>query len=173
MSKNLQNKLCVRRKLFEYGRNLSHRHRAKRINNVWSYDFLVDRSEDGRQVKRLAVIDEYTRDCLAIEVDRSFTTVDVIGVLRCLFTVRRTPGRLQSDNGPEFVPPLYLTLNWADGTCISVFGDVPINAGEKVRRAGRMILDAQFLCGSFVAFGSSQFWYIRLFGQLTLFCKSL
>ncbi len=40
---------------------------------MWSYDFLVDRTEDGRQLKLLAVIDEYTRECLALEVSRSFT----------------------------------------------------------------------------------------------------
>ena len=44
------------------------RHRAERINHVWSYDFVADRTEDGRQVKLLVVIDEYTRECLAIEV---------------------------------------------------------------------------------------------------------
>ncbi|MDP6107094.1 MAG: IS3 family transposase, partial [Candidatus Brocadiia bacterium] len=46
------------------------RHRAKRPNHVWSYDFLADRTEDGRQLKLLAVIDEYTRECLAIETGR-------------------------------------------------------------------------------------------------------
>jgi len=73
------------------------------MNHVWSYDFLVDRTEDGRQLKLLAVIDEYTRECLAIEVDRSFTAQDVIGILQYLFAVRGTPQYLRSDNGPEFV----------------------------------------------------------------------
>lgn len=73
------------------------------MNHVWSYDFLVDRTEDGRQLKLLAVIDEYTRECLAIEVDRSFTAQDVIGILQYLFAVRGTPEFLRSDNGPEFV----------------------------------------------------------------------
>ena len=57
------------------------RHRAERINHVWSYDFVADRTEDGRQVKLLVVIDEYTRECLAIEVGRSFTSREVIDVL--------------------------------------------------------------------------------------------
>jgi putative transposase len=73
------------------------------MNHVWSYDFLVDRTEDGRQLKLLAVIDEYTRECLSIEVDRSFTAQDVIGILQYLFAVRGTPQYLRSDNGPEFV----------------------------------------------------------------------
>ena len=79
------------------------RHRADRINQVWSYDFLVDRTEDGRQLKLLAVIDEYTRESLPIEVARSFTAPDVIGVLQYLFAVRGTPDYIRSDNGPEFV----------------------------------------------------------------------
>ena len=79
------------------------RQRAECINHVWSYDFLVDRTEDGRQLKLLAVIDEYTRECLAIEVDRCFTAQDLIGILQYLFAVRGTPQYLRSDNGPEFV----------------------------------------------------------------------
>ena len=57
------------------------RHWARYKNHVWSYDFLTDRTEDGRQLRLLAVIDEYTRECLAIETARSFTAQDVIGVL--------------------------------------------------------------------------------------------
>ena len=57
-----------RRRLPGTSENSCIRHRAERINHVWSYDFLVDRTEDGRQLKLLAVIDEYTRECLAIEV---------------------------------------------------------------------------------------------------------
>ena len=79
------------------------RHRAQHKDHVWSYDFLTDRTEDGRQLRLLAVIDEYTRECLAIEVGRSFTSQDVIGVLQYLFAVRGTPQHIRSDNGPEFV----------------------------------------------------------------------
>ena len=79
------------------------RHRAEHMNHVWSYDFLVDRTEDGRQLKLLVVLDEYTRECLAIEVDRSFTAQDVIGILQYLVALRGTPQYLRSDNGPEFV----------------------------------------------------------------------
>jgi len=75
----------------------------ERINHVWSYDFLVDRTEDGRQLKLLAVIDEYTRECLAIEVGRTFIAREVIDVLQYLFAVRGTPDHIRSDNGPEFV----------------------------------------------------------------------
>ena len=79
------------------------RRRALSRNHVWSYDFLTDRTENGRQLRLLAVIDEYTRECLAIEVDRSFTADDVIGVLQYLFAVRGRPDYIRSDNGPEFV----------------------------------------------------------------------
>ena len=79
------------------------RHRATHRNHVWSYDFLTERTEDGRQLRILVVIDEFTRECLAIEVARSFTTRDVIMTLQYLFAVRGAPEHLRSDNGPEFV----------------------------------------------------------------------
>ena len=72
-------------------------------DHVWSYDCLTDRTEDGRPLRHLAVIDETTRECLLIEVSRSFTTRDVIGVPHHLFPVRGTAQQLGSDNGPEFV----------------------------------------------------------------------
>jgi len=79
------------------------RHRATHANHVWSYDFLVDRTEDGRQLKLLVVIDEYTRECLALEVARTFTAKDVMLTLQYLFAVRAVPEHIRSDNGPEFV----------------------------------------------------------------------
>jgi len=79
------------------------RRRAKHKDHVWSYDFVADRLEDGRQIRLLVVIDEFTRECLAIEVSRSFTARQVVEVLRYLFAVRGVPEHLRSDNGPEFV----------------------------------------------------------------------
>ena len=79
------------------------RHRATHRNHVWSYDFLTERTEDGRQLRILVVIDEFTRECLAIEVARSFTAQDVTMTLQYLFAVRGAPEHLRSDNGPEFV----------------------------------------------------------------------
>jgi putative transposase len=75
------------------------RHRAKHRNHVWSYDFLTERTEDGRQLRILVVIDEFTRECLAIEVARSFTARDVIMAMQYLFAVRGAPEHLRSDNG--------------------------------------------------------------------------
>jgi len=79
------------------------RYRAMRRNHVWTYDFVAERTEDGRTLRMLVVIDEFTRECLVIEVGRSFTSDDVIGVLQYLFAIRGVPEHIRSDNGPEFV----------------------------------------------------------------------
>jgi putative transposase len=79
------------------------RRRAQRPNHVWTYDFLTDRTEDGRQLKMLVVVDEFTRENLAIEVARSLTARQVIDVLQYVFAVRGAPEFIRSDNGPEFV----------------------------------------------------------------------
>lgn len=81
----------------------SQRRRAERINQVWSYDFIMDQTEDGRRLKMLPIVDEYTRECLEIEVSRSLTAEDVVGVLGRLFVERGEPEYIRSDNGPEFI----------------------------------------------------------------------
>jgi putative transposase len=77
--------------------------RAERANHVWSYDFMEDRTHDGRKFRMLNVVDEFTRECLAIRVDRRLKSTDVIDVLSDLFILRGVPGHIRSDNGPEFV----------------------------------------------------------------------
>ena len=72
-------------------------------DHVWAYDFIQDACEDGRKLKMLTVLDEFTRECLHIEVGRSIRARDVIGVLDRLFAVRGRPQFLRSDNGPEFI----------------------------------------------------------------------
>ena len=79
------------------------RRRAEHKDHVWSYDFVMDRTEDGRRLKMMPVVDEHTRECLAIEVERSITAEDVIGTLARLFGQRGAPAFVRSDNGPEFV----------------------------------------------------------------------
>jgi transposase InsO family protein len=79
------------------------RRRAERINHVWCYDFLSDQTSDGRPLKLLTIEDEYTRESLAIDVERSIRSTDVIETLRYLFELRGTPGLIRSDNGPEFI----------------------------------------------------------------------
>jgi putative transposase len=72
-------------------------------NHVWSYDFVEDRTHDGRKYRMLNVIDEFTHECLAIRVARKLKAIDVIDVLSDLFILRGIPGHIRSDNGPEFV----------------------------------------------------------------------
>ena len=72
-------------------------------NHVWSYDFVEDRTHDGRKFRLLNVIDEFSHECLAIRVDRKLKAIDVIDVLSDLFILRGVPGHIRSDNGPEFV----------------------------------------------------------------------
>jgi putative transposase len=77
--------------------------RPEHRNHVWSYDFVEDRTHDGRKYRMLNVIDEFTHECIAIRVSRRLKAVDVIDVLSDLFILRGVPGHVRSDNGPEFV----------------------------------------------------------------------
>jgi transposase InsO family protein len=72
-------------------------------NHVWSYDFVEDRTHDGRKFRMLNVVDEFTHECLAIRVARKLKATDVINVLSDLFILRGVPSHIRSDNGPEFV----------------------------------------------------------------------
>ena len=72
-------------------------------NRVWAYDFVFDACANGQQLKCLTVIDEYTRECLAIDVSGSIRSSRVIEVLAKLVSVHGAPKVLRSDNGPEFV----------------------------------------------------------------------
>ena len=93
-----------RRRLSSGGsQNSCVRHRAQHKDHVWSYDFVTDKIEGKGQFRMLVVVDEFTRECLAIEVSRSFTATQVVEVLRYLFAVRGAPQFIRSDNGPEFV----------------------------------------------------------------------
>jgi putative transposase len=71
-------------------------------DHVWSYDFMMARTSDGRPLRILNILDEYTRECLAIFVERRITSQDVIAQLFNLFVLRGIPSYLRSDNGPEF-----------------------------------------------------------------------
>ena len=77
--------------------------KAEYMNHVWTYDFVSDQTEEGRRLKFLTVLDEYTRESLTIDVARSIKSKDVIDVLKYLFAVRGAPGYLRSDNGSEFI----------------------------------------------------------------------
>jgi transposase InsO family protein len=106
-------------------------------DHVWSYDFIHDRTRDGRGVRILTVIDEYTRECLALKAARSLKSGDVLEVLDDLFIRRRVPDHVRSDNGSEFtaevvrawlrtlhVRPLYIEPGspWENGYVESFHG---------------------------------------------------
>ena len=71
-------------------------------NHVWSYDFVADRLKNGKKIKMLTVIDEYSRKCLAIRVGSSLKSDDVLDTLSTLFIIEGTPDYIRSDNGSEF-----------------------------------------------------------------------
>ncbi|MCJ2072206.1 IS3 family transposase [Methylobacterium sp. J-030] len=77
--------------------------RPEHRNHVWSYDFVEARTHDGRKFRMLNVLDEFSRECLAIRVDRKLKAADVIDVLSDLFSLRGVPAHIRSDNGPEFI----------------------------------------------------------------------
>jgi putative transposase len=79
------------------------RRRAEYPGHVWSYDFAMDATEDGRRLKIMPIVDEYSRECLALEMERSITAEGVVEILNLLFTERGEPAYIRSDNGPEFI----------------------------------------------------------------------
>jgi len=106
-------------------------------NHVWSYDFVSDRTHDGRPFRILNIIDEYTKECLASFTRRRIRSQDVILVLAELFSARGLPKHIRSDNGPEFVAkrlvtwltqlevgPLFIEPGspWENGYCESFNG---------------------------------------------------
>ena len=113
------------------------RRRAEHPNHVWSYDFTHERTAEGKAFRILAVVDEYTRECLALVVRRSFRSADVLDELSTLLVEREAPAYLRSDNGPEFtatavrhwltrvqVQTLFITPGspWENGYVESFFG---------------------------------------------------
>jgi len=106
-------------------------------NHVWSYDFVQDRTHDGRSFRILNIIDEYTKECLASFTKRRLNSQDVILVLAELFLTKGMPKHIRSDNGPEFVAnrlvkwlsnldvgPLFIAPGspWENGYCESFNG---------------------------------------------------
>jgi transposase InsO family protein len=77
--------------------------RPEHVNHVWAYDFVEDRTREGRKFRMLCVVDEFTREALAIRVARKLTSTEVIDTLADLFIARGAPAHIRSDQGPEFV----------------------------------------------------------------------
>lgn len=76
--------------------------RPERKDHVWAYDFVTCRTHDGRPFRMLTIVDEFSRECLAIDVARQLKSDDVLERLSWLFAVRDVPDHIRSDNGPEF-----------------------------------------------------------------------
>ena len=112
-------------------------HKATHTGHVWSYDFIEDRTVSGNKLRILTVLDEFTRECLAVRVERSLPARKVTQTLEWLFLLRGAPEHIRSDNGPEFVAKavqefvsargsttLYITPGspWENGHVESFFG---------------------------------------------------
>jgi transposase InsO family protein len=93
----------VKRRRIGTGENGIKRRRASMKNEVWGMDFVQDRTADGRPFRMLVVLDEHTRECLAIEVARNFRGEDIVAVLDELTAIRGAPAHLRADNGPEMI----------------------------------------------------------------------
>ena len=104
---------------------------------MWSYDFVQTRTREGRALRMLTLIDEHTRECLAIDVGRRIKSDDVLHRLTHLFVERGVPAHIRSDNGPEFIAkkllqwfktldiaPLFIEPGspWENGYCESFNG---------------------------------------------------
>ena len=84
-------------------------------NHVWSYDFVHCRTDDGKVFRTLNILDEFSRECLAIKVDRKLNSANVIDALTDLFILRGPPAFIRSDNGPEFIAQAvrdWITAEW-------------------------------------------------------------
>ena len=98
------------RKMRRMGTSTALRQRATRPNQVWSWDFVEDQTERGSKLRMLTLIDEYTRQCLAVHVAWSIRAVDVITVVEAAMVRYGVPEQLRSDNGPEFIA--YAIQDW-------------------------------------------------------------
>jgi len=106
------------------------RRRAEHADHVWAWDFIFDRTTSGRSLKWLSIVDEYTRECLALVAARSITAEDVLDVVAELFVVRGVPGHLRSDNGPEFIAQaLRRWLAWTEAKTLYIAPGAPWENG--------------------------------------------
>ncbi len=101
------------RKLRRLGLSTAERQRASHANHVWSWDFVEDQTENGTRFRVLTLIDEHTRECLAVHGDWSIRAVDVITVVEAAMARYGMPEHLRSDNGPEFIA--YAIQDWLKG----------------------------------------------------------
>ena len=98
------------RRMKRLGLSTAERQRAGHVNDVWSWDFVEDQTENGSRFRILTLIDEHTRRCLATHANWSIRAVDVITVVEAAFERYGRPRHLRSDNGPEFIA--YAIQDW-------------------------------------------------------------
>lgn len=102
------------------GRTVEIVNKATHRNHVWSYDFVEDRTENGNRLRMLVVLDEHTRECHQIRVERSVTAEKVVDTLNWLFLLKGVPEHMRSDNGPEFVAAA--VCKWLESSgCKTIF----------------------------------------------------
>ena len=106
-------------------------HRALHTDQVGAWDFLFDRTTSGRSLQWLSIVDEYTRECLTLEVGRHFRSDDVLDVLRDLFVIRGVPQHIRSDNGPEFIAKAIRT--WLTNSNVQTLDIPPARRGRTAR----------------------------------------
>ena len=95
--------------------NACHLRPSRGKDDVWTWDFIFDRTSDGRSLKWLSIVDEYTRECLALEARRGMTAEDIRIILAEVAARRNGPPcRMRSDNGPEFAAEV--VRSWLEGT---------------------------------------------------------
>ncbi|HBR69708.1 MAG TPA: hypothetical protein DEA55_10075 [Rhodospirillaceae bacterium] len=96
-------------------------------NHVWAYDFVADKLYDGRNIRMLTVVDEYSRECLAIRVNYRMRASDVIDVLSDLFLTYGIPDHIRSDNGSEFTAQI--VKDWLAALNVKTLYIEPGNSG--------------------------------------------
>jgi len=111
------------RKLRRTGQSTALRQRATHTNHIWSWDFVEDQTEHGTRFRILTLIDEYTRECLAVHVGWSIRAVDVIRVIEVAIKRYGLPEHIRSDNGPEFIA--YALQDWLREQMIKVIYITP------------------------------------------------
>jgi putative transposase len=114
------------RRPYGQDRNACHLRPSRGKDDVWTWDFIFDRTSDGRSLKWLSIVDEYTRECLVLEARRGMTAEDIRGILAEVAAGRGGPPcRMRSDNGPEFVAEV--VRSWLEDTGS---GTLPVAPGS-------------------------------------------
>lgn len=111
------------RRMRRLGVSTAERARAQRPRQVWSWDFVEDQTENGSRFRILTIMDEHTRQCVAIHAAWSIRAVDVITVLEAAIARYGAPEHLRSDNGPEFIA--YAIQDWMERAAIKTLYITP------------------------------------------------